>query len=197
MTLILAGFNSCNKEKGETSQPSLTSVQTKSMEVDFPIIENPLPMENYFVNKEDADDEIINNQLYEIGLVARFLFIDNILNDYIYSKASNNDNSCVDLRELTSDQELRELVDNKDAFDELKNIVDNVNLTHKSNNPEDNGKTEEYIPAIFVANIENADFNELPIFSPGIDVNPEIPGAEEYDDYLVAWLLEDNGLSFS
>lgn len=129
--IVIITITSCKKENSENSQPKTASsvLQNKSMEVDFPIIKNPLPIENYFVNKEDTDDEKINIQLHEIGLVARLLFVDTKLNEYIFSKASKNDNSCVDLREMTSNSSLRELVQNKEAFDKLKELVNKADLT--------------------------------------------------------------------
>lgn len=189
IALLLAGFMSCEKEKATTN----STVQLKSMEVDFTIIVNPLPIEDYFTNGEDPEDEAINYVLYEIAVAARPLFKDASLNSYIYSKATKNDNACVDLVELTNSAEARELVEDKEAFDNLKVIVESASLTHTSLNPGDEGRVEEYIPAIFVANIETADPEKQAIFSPGIDLNTEIPEVSEYEDYIVAWLIEENG----
>lgn len=88
---------------------------------------------------------------------------------------------------------MRNLTSDKTAFDNLKDKVNNTSLTHRSTNPDENGKIEEYIPAIFVANIQNADYTKQPFFSSGTYVNNQLSGAEAYQDYIVVWYADENG----
>lgn len=186
-------ITSCQKEKIETVNPATNVSSEKSLESGIPLISNPKPIANYFTNAQDADDERISRQLYEIALIARPLFKDNTFNQYIINNAMLRDNSCVDLRIFTALSELRNLTLDKTAFDSFKDKVNNTTLTHRSTNPDENGKIEEYIPAIFVANIKNADYTKQPFFSSGTYVNNQLSGAEAYQDYIVVWYADENG----
>lgn len=191
--LTTIGITSCQKEKIDTLQPEVSMSSMKSMGSEIPIIANPRPISDYFANNEDADDEKIARQLYEIAIIARPLFKDNKYNEYIINNAKLRDNSCVDLRVFTSSTDLRNLATDKAAFDNFKIRVNNADLTHRSLNLDENGKIENYIPAIFVANIENADYTKQPIFSSGTYVNNQLTGVEEYQDYIVVWFADENG----
>lgn len=186
-------FTSCQKEKNDIVNPTtIVSIQ-KSLEAGIPLISNPRPISDYFTNSQDPDDEGISRQLYEIALAARPLFKNNTFNQYILDNAKLRDNSCVDLRIFTASADLRNLALDKAAFDNFNVKVNNTNLTHHSTNPEDNGKLESYIPAIFVANIQNADYSKQPFFSSGTYVNNQLSGVEAYQDYIVVWYADENG----
>lgn len=188
-------LTSCKKEQLTPENNNAgQSTMFRSIDEGIPLIPNPLPIENYFTNPDDADDERIIATLYNMANTSKNLFKDNILNRFIFEKAVLNDNNCADLRQILNSSNIRNLVDDKAAFDNLKQIVENADLTHRSQNPEGNGEIENYIPAIFVANIDNADINKLPVFSAGTYVNNNLLGAEQFQDYIVAWFW--NGSNF-
>ena len=157
---------------------------------DIPFIENPHPIEEYLFNPDDIDDENIDRQLYEIGLRVRHLFKNTHLNHYIMEKAGQNINKCIDLRTFNSWAPLATGGYSAEIISEIQTIIEATNLQYISKNPEVAGQVEHYIPALFVVNIKNANPNKMPIFSPGISVNEDLPGMEMYEDYIVVWYYD-------
>ncbi|MDL2312817.1 hypothetical protein LJC68_08075 [Bacteroidales bacterium OttesenSCG-928-B11] len=178
-------FYSCNKDE------NISSIETKSIKAKFigeiSLMENPYPAEDYLLNKEDPEEEKLDRQLYEIGLVAKHFFKDASLNRYIIENAVERANDCIDLRSFKTWPPVLKGEYPAEKIDELQKILDGTKLTCISRNPETYGKVENYIPAIFVANIENADPEKMPIFSPGVFVNEDLPGMDKFEDCIVVW----------
>ena len=187
--LVVAGviFNAC--KKGE-----IFAENKKISDSAIPFTENPYPIEKYLSNPEDIDDEILDKQLYEIGLTARHLFKNTNLNRFIIENANKSANDCIDLRDFKSWSPVISGIKTGEYTDEIVNklqkTLESTNLQYISKKPEIAGEVEHYIPALFVVNIDNADPNKMPIFSPGIFVNEELPGMEGYEDHIVIWYFD-------
>ena len=195
--LLLVGasvllFYACKKDIKTQDNSNMPVSKCIFGEISF--IENPYPIEEYLPNPEDIDDEKIDRQLYKIGLMARHFFKNTNLNSFIIETAIQNSNDCIDLRNFKSwspviaGMETGEY--SVDMVNELQNIINGINLRYISKNPEVFGEVEHYIPALFVVNAEKADPNKMPIFSPGIFVNEELSGMEEYEDHIVIWYFD-------
>src|SRR5690606_33880319 len=74
----------------------------------------------------------------------------------------------------------------------LISAIKNADLKHTSTNPLKSGVIEEYVPEIHIVNLETADMNKQPLICPGFEVNSEIAGLENYEDYIVAWFYDEN-----
>jgi hypothetical protein len=177
----------CKKDEN-ISNLSVELIQCSN--VDIPFIENPYPIEQYLINKENPDEEKMDRQLYEIGLKARDLFTNTDLNRFIIDNAIERANDCIDLRTFKEWSPISTGKYSTKTVDELDAIVKSTNLQNVSKSSETYGEIENYIPAIFVVNIENADPNKMPIFSPGVFVNEDLPGMEKYEDHIVIWYFD-------
>ena len=185
---------SCKKEIKETNQKQETlPVVSSEMTTGFPIVNNPRPATDYLIDLLDADAEKINRQLYEMAIVGSPIFKNNTFNQHIINKARETNNSCVDLRSFVASTALRNATPEKAAFDNLRNLVNNADLTHKSKNPDQLEVVEDYIPAIFVANAARANHTKQPIISSGLYVNTELSGVGDFQDYIVVWFADNNG----
>lgn len=176
-------FFACKKDEMTSSFPK-KKIQ-KKIDGDFTFLENPYPIEEYLSNPEDLDEETLDEQLYEIGLIAKQFFKNTNLNHYIIEKAISRANDCIDLRTFREWPSVAAREYPNEIIDELQTILESTQLKYISKNLEVYGQEEYYIPAIFVANIENADPHKMPIFSSGVYVNEDLPGMEEYEDYIV------------
>ena len=186
-TLMSGGiFYACKKDLAN-QEMDVSMKHLKSMEDGITFIVNPHPVEKHLLNPEDIDDENINRQLYAIGMAARPFFMDNRLNAYIMEVANQHVNDCIDLREFREWHPITTGDYNMEEVEGLQNVIEATNLRYISKNPEVAGQVEQYIPALFVVNMKNADPHKMPIFCPGIDVNEDLPGMAEYEDHIIAW----------
>lgn len=156
---------------------------------------NPNPIFDYLCNKEDANDEKIRIQRYELGLIIRDLFVDNSYNEMIINNALNKENNTMSLQEFINENKADNVIKENDLeiFAKLQSSLNSIDFTHKSTNPLKKGEIEDYIPALFLINAENADFRMQPFISMGIEVNSELPGLADFDDFIVAWFADENG----
>jgi len=184
---------SCEKKAIEDFSQSNLQNGPNGLDKTVSLISNPLPVASYLVNNEDRDDEKINQQLHDIALTVRDLFADNKYNKLVVSEAMKHDNNSVSIATfISAASSLRS--SNEDAtFTNLGRLTGNVDLTHKSQNPEKSGEIEDYTPAIFVVNAEIADYTKTPIISAGTYVNSSLPGMAEFDEYIVAWVSNGQG----
>ena len=185
-------FFACNKDKKfNTTQDGklMGTTEATSYPPMAPLIVNPYPIEAYLPNPEDIDDENIDRQLYAIGLAARHLFKNTNLNSFIIETANQVVNDCVDLRTFM-EWTLAGTGCPANKISELQNVLAGTNLQYISKNPMVYGEVEQYIPAIYVFNVQKANPNKMPIFSPGIFVNEDLPGMEQYEDHLVVWYFD-------
>ena len=189
LVLLSTLFFACKKDV-LNPEVNASVKNLKSFGGDISLVENPYQTEEYLSATEDPDEQRLDRQLYEIGLIARNLFKDNRLNHYIMENAGQWENDCIDLRTFREWPLVQTGEYNPETLDELERVLSVTNLTYISKNPEVYGTVEHYIPAIFVANLENADPNKTPIISAGVYVNEEFSGMEEFDDYIVVWYFD-------
>ncbi len=184
-TVLLIG---CDEETGSISKSNVNIITNDSDLTDLLIINNTISIEEFLANPDDPDDEKINKKLYEISLLARNLLKDKSFNKLIEEDVNVKDNKVFDLRELSLSFKSSDMV-----YKDFERIIKDCELTHKSINSESKEENESYIPGIYVPNSRFADFNLTPIISPGIEINPDIKGMEEYEDYIIAWYWDKSG----
>ena len=193
--VLIAGvatiFYACKKDENSSKQQNGTPAKAfQCSNVDIAFIENPYSIEQHITNPEDLDDEMLDRQLYEIALKAKFLFTNTDLNRFIIDKAGERANDCIDLRTFKEWPSVNTGKYPAKAVNELAATLQSTNLQYISKNPEVYGQMEHYIPALFVVNLENADPNKMPIFSPGIFVNEDLTNMESCEDCIIIWYFD-------
>lgn len=186
-------FLSCKKEdeiknnvQNGITHNAKTSYTNYSVDK-FDIINNPYDIKDYAIYEGDADAEKINNYLLDIGYAFREVIKNQNYNDAIISDAEERVNDCMKFSDFIN------LLDEDDPTTiNLIEVLATVNLTHQSTNPAAPG-IEEYIPAIHVANINTANPSKIPLIGIAFEVNSDLEGLEEYEDYIVVWFIDSSG----
>jgi hypothetical protein len=187
-------FLSCQENKGLENE--LLVNNEKFVLPDGQVLSlNPKNILEYIDNEEDLDDNRIRTQRYEIGLLVRELFVDKKFNKVLIDIALTKANTAVSLQSFVNENGFLKSDGNikQEIFTKLQTILCNMDFTHRSTNPLKKGEIEEYIPAIFLVNPELADFSKQPFITPGVAVNSEIAGLGKFDDYIVAWIADEDG----
>lgn len=182
-------YTSCQKDNFIESEFITKKIEQVKVLDNIETVNNPISIEEYTLNSIDTDDENINKQLLEIAIATREYFKGNIQNEAIMSKANLSSNKCFNLNELSSINSLKSA--NKEYLN-LIAVISNASLKHRSTNPLKSGVVEEYVPAIHIVNLETADMNKQPLICPGFEVNSELEGLEDFEDYIVAWFYDEN-----
>ena len=193
--VLIAGvatiFYACKKDENSSKQQNGTPAKAfQCSNVDIAFIENPYSIEQHITNPEDLDDEMLDRQLYEIALKAKFLFTNTDLNHFIMDKAGERVNDCIDLRTFEDWSSVSTGKYSAKAVNELAATLQSTNLQYVSKNPEVYGQVEQYIPALFVVNLANADPDKMPIFSPGIFVNEDLTKMKNCEDCIIIWYFD-------
>lgn len=188
---VIFSIFSCSKEElTENQEPENESVQYVLDNV--PSIANPNDVSLYTFNEEDADDEKINLQLMDIAIATRDFLKETPQNQTVLKSAKVSASGSINLFDLVSNSNLKSS-NQSAAYANLVSLLEKTDLTHASTNPLKSGEIEEYVPAIYVPNAENADLSKQPIVGVGFEVNADLPGMEEYEDYIVAWYYDEEG----
>lgn len=161
------------KLKNETLQFALDSI---------PIIRNPYDAVLHTVNNEDKDDEKINRQLLEITILTTNYLKESAHHWDIYKMATESPKSTVNLYELVINSPITH------TTAKLLLLLENLDFSYGNTNNE----VEQYFPAIFVLNINSADFNKQPVICAGFEINTELPGMDTFEDYILAWYFDEN-----
>jgi len=180
----------CNNENDSTNFYTENPVHYDEILDGIPLVKNPCDIELYLNIFEDKDDEKIVRGLYEISVQAFEIFSKGDINPIVLKSAEQNANKTFDLRTLKDQSTMKS---SSVEFVKLVEMVDNIDLTRNSKKTLKSTETEIYVPAIFVPNADIADYNKRPLICPGVAVNSELDGAEEYEEYIVAWYLDENG----
>lgn len=181
---------SCSKEETDPNSTTNDPISCDFVLDNIPEISNPYNMVEYIANPNDADDEKISRNLLEVGISIREQLNNKSLNDLILKTAKLNPTNSMNLFELVLNPKFKST---KPEYSRLQTILGNADWTHKSTNQFKSTVVEEYIPVIYIPNIEIADMNKTPIICPAIQVNCELPGMEKYEDYIVGWYLNKDG----
>jgi len=178
-------LTSCKSDEILDNDEIQNNLLTEKMIDNVEYISNPHETSSYISDPNDADNEKVLSQLHNIGMLSRDLFKDNKYNSIIFKKASGNANQTIGFSGFKASVDT-----NEKSYSALAEAIDNIDLTHASTNPNNYGEIENYVPAIYVPNIETADMNKQPIICPGIEVDSELDGMENYEDYVVAWFFD-------
>jgi hypothetical protein len=186
----LLAFGACKKElpKEELIEPQPAFMVVN--EIDFDIIDNPHDVMDYISNPDDMEDQKIQNNLYNIGLIARDLFKSALYNQEIIDEALKHDNFCMKYSLFLSTAQALN-AEHLQIFGALQSQISGMDFSRNIVTPEGQSISQYYVPAIFVINAETADPSLPPIVSSGIYVNPEYPETNEFDEYIVAWIFDD------
>ncbi|MGC9355294.1 MAG: hypothetical protein ACP5D9_15715 [Mariniphaga sp.] len=189
LALIAGLIYSCQKDNFEETEIIIPKITNAKVLDNIESVYNPVSIKEYTYNAFDADDENINKQLLDIAIAACEYFKDNSQNEFIMSRANLSSNKCFNLNELASVNSLKSA---NEKYVNLISAINNADLKHKSTNPLKSGVIEEYVPAIHIVNLETADMDKQPLICPGFEVNSEIEGLEDYEDYIVAMYYDEN-----
>lgn len=197
---------SCNKDKD--LQPAETSsAQSITYSLD------KVPMDKYssnlskstvtdiktlMTNPDDADDEKINNYLYEISLATRDLIKDPAFNQTIIKLAQNSETQSANLLDLetvapTYFNAINAKLSSKSlSLQSIANDLTHAPIAPNMTYPE-TAEIEHYVPAIFIPNLDIINANLQPIISPNIEVDSR--SDESIEDNIVAWFYSSNNSS--
>ena len=203
LILALVGITivGCQKEKltqtGEKIEYRLDNI---------PIIANDQDVKLLLTNPEDSDDEKINNHLYNLSLAVRELVKDKEFNKTVIDLAKKSETQTANLLDLKTvapnfyDKINQNLEKNNDIYfrsSSGKYTIESIanDLTHApiAPNPDypETAKIEEYVPAIFVPNLDQLNLNLQPIISPNIEVDSNED--ESIEDNIVSWYYTKSG----
>jgi hypothetical protein len=194
--LVCAGmmvFSSCSEDTDLISDNNDELTQdlhlTKITIGDIETFLNPVSYDIHLKAEKEEDGLKISKNLLELSIASRELFRDNAYNLILKEKAQSNINRTFDMNEIDLD-----LKSSNTDINKIKSILENIDLTRKVISNEKSAKTniERYIPAIFIPNSKTADYNLKPFISPGLVVNCEAKGLEDFEDYIIAWYYDDD-----
>lgn len=190
--MVLMGCDKENESGNNTGYPKSMAIQG----LDVVLLSNPYTVEQHLYELEDPKESEIDVKLYQIASSVKDFLKTAQLNEYIINEASKHVNDCIDLRNFSEWSVLTECSFDKNKIDSAETVINTVDLTRSSTNPQMANTTEQYIPAIFVLNPEKADPTKNPIIGIGVDANEELPGMSKYEDYIVVWYYDDISGSF-
>lgn len=141
-------------------------------------------------NPDDADDEKINNYLYEISIATRDLIKDPAFNQAIISLAQNSETQSANLLDLERVAPIYyNAINSKLSSKNLSLTTIANDLTHAPIAPNmtysETAETEHYVPAIFIPNLDRLNSQLQPIISPNIEVDSR--SDERIEDNIIAW----------
>lgn len=205
LALVGMAIVGCQKEQLE-SPTNLTSKKIEYRLNNIPIIENTQDVQILLTNPEDRDDEKINYHLYNLSIAVRELIKDKRFNATIIELAKKSPTQTANLLDLKTtapqfyeriNQNLAEIRNNdfrKSGSDYSIEFIAN-DLTHTPVAPHpdypETAEIEEYVPAIFIPNLEQINSNLQPVISPNIEVNSTED--ESIDDNIVSWYYTQTG----
>lgn len=190
LSLISATHFSCKKE---TISNPMSQVKMGENGLDrIPMIEINKSLDELMRNDEDADEQKLNYQLFELaeatkGLIQRIDFKQLVLTLAMESKLGTVYYSEI----LEHSPELYSMINNVLAEKDLSIESITENMTHRPLNPNpefpETAELERYEPAIYVPNFQIANIEATALISPNIEI--EI----EDEDYIVAWFYKADG----
>lgn len=195
LTLALLFLPAC--EQIEELLPEDTIEQVKDYQLDqIPLVPNTQDVTQLLLNPEDADDEKINQHLYELSLVTRELIKDAGFNKAIIKLANASTTQTASLLDLET--EAPAYYATIDAALRVKGLSLKElakDLTHRPLNPNpdfpETAQVEQYFPAIFIPNLAQIDPDKQPLISPNIEVDSR--NDESLEDNIVAWFYTEAG----
>jgi|GEM_PF-2157185 len=189
----------CQKEPIDINHQSNKEIEYRLDKI--PLIENKQDINRLLSNPDDKDDEKINGHLYNLSLAVRELIKDKDFNTVIIELAKESATQTANLLDLKEAaphfyDKINENLSKNNQTRERYTIESIARqLTHRPIAPNPDYPTtaeiEQYIPAIFIPNIEQVNSNLQPILSPNIEVNSNKD--ESIDDNIVSWYYTESG----
>ena len=145
-------------------------------------------------NPDDANDEKINTYLYELSLATKDLIKDPAFNNIIISLAQRSVTHSANLLDLevTAPQFFNAINANLATKRlSLQIIADDLTYAPVAPNPDypETSEIEQYVPAIFIPNLDRIDSNLQPIISPNIGVDSRFD--ESIEDNIIVWYFKN------
>lgn len=146
-------------------------------------------------NPDDADDTKINNLLYQLSLATRELIKDPNFNREIIDLALASENNSANLLDLeTSAPQYYSAINANLATFRLTLKSIEADLTHMPIAPNptypQTAIVEQYVPSIYVPNLNNIDDNLQPLISPNIVVDGRFDPSVE--DNIITWYYQSS-----
>ncbi|TSA33185.1 MAG: hypothetical protein D4R64_14700 [Porphyromonadaceae bacterium] len=199
--MLVSLTTSCEKRISPESEKlinqTLKSIQVSDYSLDnIPIQEYKYNLELLLTNPFDKDDEKIKNYLYQLSLATRELIKDANFNKIVIEMAKKSENQTANLLELEIvAPEYYEAINSKLSGKgySLKKIASD--LTHKPSHPDpkcpEQAKIEQYVPAIFIPNLDMVNDAKQPIISPNLVVDSR--NDKSIEDNVIAWYYTEDG----
>jgi len=190
ISVLFTAFVSCKKET--ISNPiSSTKIGEEGLDR-IPMIEINESLEELMRNDDDADEQKLNYQLFELAEATKALIQRNDFKQLLLTLARDSQLGTVYYSEIQEHTpELYTMINNKLAEKDLSIESITQNMTHRPINPNpefpETAELERYEPAIYVPNFQIANADAKALISPNIEI--EI----EEEDYIVAWFYKSDG----
>jgi len=184
--------NSLEKEISSRQQSDLITYRLDNI----PIIPNTQNVERLLLNPDNRDDEKINLYLHKLSLATRDLIKDSGFNNTIINLARSSETSSANLLDLerVAPRYYNIINANLRAYGlTLRAIANDLTYRPVSPNPDypETAEIEEYLPSIFVPNLEYLSSNYQPLISPNIEIDGGRDG--RYEDNIVTWYFSEDG----
>lgn len=191
LAIVGIGVVACKKE--QSSERLYENAKIEYRLDNIPMIKYSENQEVAMKSENDADEEKLNRQLFELAEATKDLIKDYSFVELIVRLARESNVETVYYSEI-KDKGLTfyNSINQKLALKGLSIKSITANMTHQPilPNPEfpETGELEIYEPSIFVPNVVNANANLQALISPNIET--------EYneEDYILAWFFDENGV---
>ncbi len=191
LAILGIGFVACKKELNSERLNENAKIEYRLDNI--PMIKYSDNQEVTMKSKNDADEEKLNLQLFELAEATKDLIKDYSFVELIVRLARESNVETVYYSEIKAKGlTFYNRINEKLALKGLSIESITANMTHQPilPNPEfpETGELEIYEPSIFVPNVVNANANLQALISPNIET--------EYneEDYILGWLFDENGV---
>lgn len=186
--MLLLLMISCSKQD-EIVQKELSNLKNSNLVygIDIELPQNDQDLYELLLNPEDNEDEKINFYLYYLSLSIEDLVQNSDFNRVIIQMAEESPNATANLITLANSfpAYLEEMNSKLHSFGiTFEEIAEGLTYSNDS-------IFERYAPCIFVPNIDIANAERQPLFSPNIEV--DCSNDESIEDFIVAWYFTIEG----
>lgn len=191
LAIVGIGVVACKKEQNSNRLNENPKIEYRLDKI--PVIKYSGNEEVALKSEDDADEEKLNRQLFELAEATKDLIKDYTFVELIVRLARESNVETVYYSEIKAKGlTFYNSINQKLALKGLSIESITANMTHQPTlpNPEfpETGELEIYEPSIFVPNVLNANANLQALISPNIET--------EYneEDYILAWFFDESGV---
>jgi hypothetical protein len=181
--LILISHISCTDEDNLDCKV-LSPVESYSV----PIVDISYSIEELAENSNDFEDERINSELLKIAQEMKCF-----VNTAEFKK-SLRDNISLSREKSLNFSQLSAILKDTSLYDGLRGVLNSIDLNYYRIGHNKTIVETSYTPVIYIPNLEIADFEKSIILSLGFEVNNELPGMEDLENHIFAWVYDEEGL---